>query len=330
MSNDGPLRAHTSGSKRHEGCVSHASHAVQLYRSDDYLVNDLRCWAAPALESGDAAIIIASQAHRAALADLLRGDGLDLVGASDDGRYVELDAAETLDRFLRNGWPDATLFNKIIAPMIDAAQGAARPPERRVWAFGEMVALLWAEQKYQAATRLEQLWNDLLRTRSFHLRCAYPVRSFAGQDDGMRFLKLCGEHTQVLPAEPDTRQNRPQGLRHRILSVSTNTRLLITRNDTLAVAGYSVASPKEPEEAAFLLATQPFDVVVIADSVREKKRAALISALRAIRRDVPIVFVHSGPVDVSEPLADMTVDVRSGPMALIAALQKNNPVRLVA
>jgi len=329
MRNEGLLRAPTGTAKPAPDCSQYPGHTVQLYRSDDYLINDLRRWASPVLEGGDSAIVIATAPHRAALAELLRADGRDLVRASGEGRYVEFDAAETLVRVLRNGWPDAALFQEVIAPVIDAAKVAARSRQGQVWAFGEMVALLWAEQKPQAATRLEQLWNDLLRTRPFHLRCAYPVRLFGGQDDGVRFLKLCGEHTHVIAAEAYASE-RTESRRHRILSVSTNTRLLITRNDTLAIAGYSVASPKEPEEAAFLLATQPFDVVVIADSVRQKRRAALITALRAIRPDVPIVFVHADTEVASEPLADMTVDVRSGTMALITALEKSNPVRLVA
>ena len=40
----------------------------------------------------------------------------------------------------------------------------------------------------------------------------------------------------------------------RILSVSRNVRLLITRNDALAIAGYSVVSPRNPLEAPLILA----------------------------------------------------------------------------
>ncbi|MBV9610122.1 MAG: MEDS domain-containing protein [Acidobacteria bacterium] len=305
------------------------THTVQLYRTDDYLADDVSGWLAPALDAGGSAIVIATEPHRQAIGKLLQTRARDLREVAEQGRYLTLDADETLGFFMRDGWPDAKQFAAVVGAVIDAAHSAAKKGHRRVYAFGEMVTRLWQQQKCQAAMRLEQLWNELARTRSFDLRCGYPVGYFGGQGDGAKFLKLCGEHSHVIGAEAQVEDSVPRD-RRRILSVSTNTRMLITRNDTLAVAGYSVASPKEPEEAAFMLATQPFDIVVIADSVRQRKRAALIPALRAIRQDVPIVYVHAGEDPAVESLADLSVDVSSGPVALIAALQKRSPGTLAA
>src|SRR5437588_99451 len=105
MRNEGLLRVPTGTPKPAPDCSQYPGHTVQLYRSDEYLINDLRRWASPVLEGGDSAVIIATASHRAALAELLRTDGQDLKRASDEGRYIELDAAETLGRLLRNGWP---------------------------------------------------------------------------------------------------------------------------------------------------------------------------------------------------------------------------------
>ena len=44
--------------------------------------------------------------------------------------------------------------------------------------LGEMVAVLWAQKKYEAAIRLEDLWNELALTSSFCLCCAYPANAF--------------------------------------------------------------------------------------------------------------------------------------------------------
>jgi hypothetical protein len=44
--------------------------------------------------------------------------------------------------------------------------------------FGEMVAVLWAEKKYDAAIVLAQFWNNLGKSHAFYLRCAYPAASF--------------------------------------------------------------------------------------------------------------------------------------------------------
>ena len=329
MGTDRILRDQAASPACAAGGHAHAGHSVQIYRADEHLAKDVSRWIAPVLKAGGCGILIAAESHRSAMADHLQTAGLDINRVTAEGRYLSIDARETLTKFMRSGWPDAERFRLVVGSILDAAQAAVVADSPGVYAFGEMVAHLWTEQKVQAAIRLEQLWNDLAQTRAFHLRCAYPVSQFGEQGDGERFLRLCAEHSHVIPAE--VQRHKYEGPRScRILSVSTNTRLLITRNDTLAVAGYSVVSPKEPEEAAFLLATQPFDVIVIADSIRQKKRTALISALRSIRRDVPVIFVHAGPEPCSEPLADMTVDVRSDTMALITALQRRHTSQMVA
>jgi hypothetical protein len=61
-----------------------------------------------------------------------------------------------------------------------------------------MVALLYAEGRIKAAIELERLWNELAQTRSFHLRCAYPMTE---KLRGEPYEAICAEHSAVLPAE---------------------------------------------------------------------------------------------------------------------------------
>ena len=64
------------------------------------------------------------------------------------------------------------------------------------------------------AFELEQLWNDLARTHSFQLHCAYPILLFAQEQDGELVRKICEEHSHVVPAEPYTSaRNSFQSLR---------------------------------------------------------------------------------------------------------------------
>jgi hypothetical protein len=107
----------------------------------------------------------------------------------------------------------------------------------------------------------------------------------------------------------------------RILSVSRDTSLLLSRNDALAIAGFSVVSPKAPEEAPQLLTQQVVDAVVIGHSIVPKERTALISAIRKVRGSVLLVFVFTLPHSGPEPLADLSVDVTEGPSALVKVLE---------
>ena len=103
-----------------------------------------------------------------------------------------------------DGWPDAARFAEVVGGLIERVRAASGGEARRVAAFGEMVALLWMEGKADAAIRLEELWNDLARTHAFSLRCAYPMSSFCREEHGDLLLKICAEHSAVIPGESYT------------------------------------------------------------------------------------------------------------------------------
>jgi PAS domain S-box-containing protein len=178
-----------------------SGHVVQFYADDTFLLDALSRFIGTALGGGDAAIVIATKEHRDGLAQRLKERGLDLNKAHAHGRYVTLDAAETLTRFMVNGEPDEIRFTELVGGLLAAAKTSVAGETRRVAAFGEMVALLWAAGNPRAAIRLEQLWNDLAKQHSFALRCAYPMGAFDKAEHAETFLQICGEHFGVIPSE---------------------------------------------------------------------------------------------------------------------------------
>ncbi len=107
----------------------------------------------------------------------------------------------------------------------------------------------------------------------------------------------------------------------RILSVSLETRQRITRDDILAAAGFSVISPKTPDEAPLLVKQEPVDVAVICQSVAAEDRKRIIQAIRHACH-CPIVFVYVGLESREEALADISIDVTKGTETLLIALQE--------
>jgi signal transduction histidine kinase len=186
------------------GIHDHSSHIAQFYADDAFLLESLSRFVGTALGAGDAAIVVATSAHREGLARILKSRGLDASAAVKDGRYVALDAAETLNKFLVGGWPDATLFTEIVGELVGRTKSRAAGSERRVVVFGEMVSVLWSCGKWDAALHLEQLWTTLAQTHSFALRCAYPIQDFDRHEHSDLFLKICAEHTGVIPNESYT------------------------------------------------------------------------------------------------------------------------------
>src|SRR5579883_3190045 len=65
-----------------------AGHIVQFYESDALLLDAVAEFLGAALQRGDAAISIATEAHRAGIEERLREKGLDLDAAREAGRYL--------------------------------------------------------------------------------------------------------------------------------------------------------------------------------------------------------------------------------------------------
>jgi signal transduction histidine kinase len=193
------------------------AHVVQFYSEDEFLLDELSRFIGSAVGCGDSAIVIATAAHREGLAKRLATRGLDLSRATEWGRYVALDAAETLGKFMAGGMPDPDQFRSLISEVIERARIAAEGDSSRVVAFGEMVALLWAEGKRDAALRAEQLWNELSKAHALHLRCAYPIDAFNREQHAETFLTICAEHSAVIPGESCTSLPTEQD-RHRTIS----------------------------------------------------------------------------------------------------------------
>jgi signal transduction histidine kinase len=180
----------------------HASHIVRYYERDEPLVSEIGQFVAAGLAAGRPAIVIATPAHRDALERRLNAQRIGISDARRDGRYVPLDAAKTLARITSDGSPDPVKFGEVIGGIV--GQAGALSPAGHVVAFGEMVALLWAEGQRDAAIRLEELWNELAKSHSFALLCAYPIAAFGAHADGAQFASVSGLHGEVRPTETFT------------------------------------------------------------------------------------------------------------------------------
>lgn len=180
--------------------MSTSEHFVQFYETDAFLLDSVRDYIGAALRAGDAGIVVATPAHRAALEERWQRCGLDLAAARARGQYVSVDAAESLSRFMVDGMPEPGRFADLLGGIIArAAEG-----RRHVRIFGEMVALLADEGNHTATVRLEELWNDLRKTHPFSLFCAYPMDRLGGERHPELLSHVCAQHSRVIPAESYT------------------------------------------------------------------------------------------------------------------------------
>ncbi|MGH7823312.1 MAG: MEDS domain-containing protein, partial [Candidatus Binatia bacterium] len=94
--------------------LDESAHLVQFYEHDDFLVDGAARFLGTALGVGDAAVVIATQAHREAIEERLIAQGLSVAAARDQGRYVALDAVATLAELTADGWPEPSRFNETV------------------------------------------------------------------------------------------------------------------------------------------------------------------------------------------------------------------------
>lgn len=176
----------------------HPDHIVQFYRSDEFLAEMVGTFVSSGIGLGEAGIIIGTRSHREAIEHSLSEHGIDVRKLKASGQLFLLDAEETLSTFMEKGNPNEMLLGRVAGDLLNRATDNGR---RGVRAFGEMVALLWAEGNHEGAIRLEKLWNKLNETHSFALLCAYPVDQLSDSSDLEAFNRLCHEHSTVLPSE---------------------------------------------------------------------------------------------------------------------------------
>lgn len=175
------------------GEIAPCDHFVQIYSETGIMLDTLEQFVSEGLRSGDSVIVIATPIHRNTLEARMRSKGFDLDGLIASGRFIERDAAAVLAHFMVNGWPDEALFRNTIGGLL----GPTRAGGRRVRAFGEMVAVLWAEDKHAATVRLEHLWHQLCEEEKFSLFCAYPKIGFT-QDVHESISAICDAHSRVV------------------------------------------------------------------------------------------------------------------------------------
>jgi len=173
-------------------------HVVQIYDNDETFLNTLFAFVTDGIKSKDCVIVIATKPHLESLNEKLYQSGFSLEDLSARNLYLSLDAEAALSKFMVNDWPDATLFMDLVSGLI----AKAKKDNRRVRAFGEMVAVLWAREQVGATVRLEQLWNQFCESQAFCLFCAYPQSGFT-QDAVDSVLHICSAHSKMISTGND-------------------------------------------------------------------------------------------------------------------------------
>src|SRR6185369_9435713 len=149
------------------------------------------------LRDRSAIAVIATPEHRKKFCEYLEQQGSAFRQAVESGGFVQLDAAELLQDLMDGDVPNPERFTNQVGALIEGVRGG----DRTVFAYGEMVDLLWRQGNCEGAVRLEELWNELARTHRFNLLCAYPMNGFYKETHYRSFDQICQNHSAVIPTK---------------------------------------------------------------------------------------------------------------------------------
>ena len=176
------------------GEIAPCEHLAHIYDDDSEFLASLESFVTDGWQRGESVVLIITPEHRDKLENRLSSRDPDIIAtARANSQYIVADAAKVLSEFMKDGWPDEERFNRSVARLLRKARRGGR----RVRAFGEMVALLWASGQNGATVRLEYLWSNLCKTEMFPLYCAYPKSGFT-QEAAASLHEICAIHSKML------------------------------------------------------------------------------------------------------------------------------------
>jgi hypothetical protein len=178
------------------GEIAPCDHIVQIYENDKVFMDTLEGFVGSGFLAGDSVVVIATGEHLGLLIGRLINQGFDISELISSDQFIPLEATVTLSKFMNNKYPDEDRFHQVVTGIIKRAQ----KNDRKVRAFGEMVAILWQQGHNGATVQLENLWNQLHGKNDFSLFCAYPKIGFT-QNAAESIQKICACHSRVISGE---------------------------------------------------------------------------------------------------------------------------------
>ena len=192
------MAGHESNAPKNDyAAASRHCHEVAFYADDRSVVGGYARFIESALESGNAVIIVATEAHLTSLLSRLESDGVDVPAAIKQGSYIPLDATDVLSRLTVNDMPDPVRCAKLIGDLITEAAKGRRAEHGRVAVCGEISSILLSRGNAEGAITFEHLWDEITRGYDVHTLCGYLSSAFPDKKGSPIFEGICAEHTAV-------------------------------------------------------------------------------------------------------------------------------------
>lgn len=178
-------------------CEGSDRHGLQVYASDASFVEGFAKFIAMGLNSGNAVMVLATEAHLQGLMREIQTRGFSLDAIIKCGSYIPLDVREALSSFMIGDRPDPSRLENTVSNLVKAASKAPNGATRRVLACGECAPILWKQGNPDAALRLEELWDAISHQYELKTLCGYIDGSLQEQENERIFQAISSFHSIV-------------------------------------------------------------------------------------------------------------------------------------
>jgi hypothetical protein len=174
-------------------------HSVQLFDSHDSAATALAEFVKAGLASGEQILLVIRlddwnraavdlACHQVALSEAIRS-----------GQLTVCDSARVLATVMVEGMPSEERFEDTVGRLVSRCAACGS----RLRAYGDMVDLLAAEGRFDAAERIEELWNGLRQRMPFTLLCGYRSAHFPHTEstEALRRIRHLHSHETCAPGD---------------------------------------------------------------------------------------------------------------------------------
>jgi len=177
-----------------------AVHSVQFFDDTQSRSETVASFLEDGLDSGATLLIVETKEHWQATARLLALRRAPIEAAAQSGQLTVLDATDAIALVGGADGPGSERFDRSVGALVRQLASRARS----LHVYGEVVDVFAERGDFDAALRLEALWNDLIAQVPMALLCGYSAPRFREPGRSEDFQRICAEHSHQRFSTGDT------------------------------------------------------------------------------------------------------------------------------
>ena len=175
-------------------------HFLEFYSEERKFFQQVAERTCTALANGELVFTLLSEIGLYFVRERMRVQGLDYMAAIRRQQYWAFSVENVLASPVTDSSPDTSLFNTLVRACLNRAISRSQETGFKLTVISDLMAtLLRRGCCYEAAARVEAVWNDIVPIHSCIVYCGCPVMHLGANKSRETLSKICGQHDNVIP-----------------------------------------------------------------------------------------------------------------------------------